>query len=58
MSLAAETPAPQQVWASLDRAQRDAAYDNNAAVANSAALIEVATPTVVAAGSSRRIRAA
>ncbi len=40
MSLAAETPAPQQVWASLDQARRDAAYDNNAAVANSAALIE------------------
>ena len=40
VSLAAETPAPQQVWASLDQARRDAAYDNNAAVANSAALIE------------------
>jgi len=40
VSLAAETPAPQAVWASLDQAQRNAAYDNNAAVANSAALIE------------------
>ncbi len=40
MSLAAETPAPQAVWASLDQARRNAAYDNNAAVANSAALIE------------------
>ena len=40
MSLAADTPAPQAVWASLDRAQRSAAYDNNAAVANSATLIE------------------
>ena len=40
MSLAAETPAPQQVWASLDQAERNAAYDNNAAIANSAALIE------------------
>jgi hypothetical protein len=39
VSLAAETPAPQQVWASLDQARRDAAYDNNAAVANSAALL-------------------
>src|SRR5271163_3784163 len=33
-------PAPQAVWSSLDRAHRNAAYDNNAAVANSAALIE------------------
>jgi arylformamidase len=40
VSLAAESPAPQQVWASLDQAERNAAYDNNAAVANSAALIE------------------
>ena len=40
MSLAAGTPAPQTVWASLDEAQRNAAYDNNAAVANSAALVE------------------
>ncbi len=40
MSLAAEASAPQQVWASLDQARRNAAYDNNAAVANSAALIE------------------
>lgn len=40
MSLAAETPAPQTVWASLDQAARNAAYDNNAAVANSAALVE------------------
>jgi arylformamidase len=38
--LANETPAPQQVWASLDQAQRNAAYDNNAAVANSAGLVE------------------
>jgi acetyl esterase/lipase len=40
VSLAAGTPAPQTVWASLDRAARDAAYDNNGAVANSAALVE------------------
>jgi acetyl esterase/lipase len=40
VSLAAEAPAPQTVWASLGRAERNAAYDNNAAVANSAALIE------------------
>jgi acetyl esterase/lipase len=40
VSLAAESPAPQQVWASLDQARRNAAYDNVAAVANSAALIE------------------
>jgi acetyl esterase/lipase len=38
MTLAFEAP-PQDVWASLDRAARNAAYDNNAAVANSAALI-------------------
>ncbi len=40
MSLAADAPAPQAVWASLDQARRNAAYDNNAAVANSVALIE------------------
>ena len=40
MSLAAGTPAPQTVWASLSEAQRNGAYDNNAAVANSAALVE------------------
>ena len=40
MSLAAGTPAPQTVWASLSEAQRNAAYDNNGAVANSAALVE------------------
>jgi arylformamidase len=40
VSLAAEAPAPQALWASLDGAQRNAAYDNNAAVAGSAALIE------------------
>jgi arylformamidase len=40
VSLAAETPAPQAVWASLDQMRRNAAYDNNAAVANSPALIE------------------
>jgi len=40
VSLAAETPAPQTVWALLDRAARDKAYDNNGAVANSAALVE------------------
>jgi arylformamidase len=40
VSLAAESPAPQQMWASLDKVERNAAYDNNAAVANSAALIE------------------
>jgi len=40
VSLAAEASAPQQVWASLDQARRNAAYDNNAAVVGSAALIE------------------
>jgi len=40
VSLAAEASAPQQVWASLDQAQRNAAYDNNAAVADSPALVE------------------
>jgi arylformamidase len=40
VNLAAEVPAPQQVWGSLDQARRNAAYDNNAAVANSATLIE------------------
>jgi acetyl esterase/lipase len=40
VNLAADTPAPQDVWASLDEAERNAAYDNNAAVADSAALIE------------------
>jgi arylformamidase len=40
VSLVAETPAPQAIWASLDQAQRNAAYDNNAAVANSPALVE------------------
>ena len=32
--------APQEVWGSLSQAERDAAYNNNAAVANSAALVE------------------
>jgi arylformamidase len=40
VSLAADAPTPQAVWAALDQAQRNAAYDNNAAVAGSAALIE------------------
>jgi acetyl esterase/lipase len=40
VNLAADAPAPQAVWGSLDQAQRNAAYDNNAAVAGSAALIE------------------
>jgi acetyl esterase/lipase len=40
VSLAAEAPAPQQVWASLGEAERNAAYDNLGAVANSAALVE------------------
>jgi len=40
VSFAAETPAPQAVWASLDQGERNRAYDNNAAVANSPALIE------------------
>src|SRR5258708_23328876 len=36
-----ETPAdPRRAWAKLDQAARDAAYNNNNAVANSAALIE------------------
>ena len=36
-----ETPAdPRRVWAKLDQATRDAAYNNNNAVANSAVLIE------------------
>jgi acetyl esterase/lipase len=40
VSLADDTSAPQQLWASIDQRERDAAYDNNAAVADSAALIE------------------
>ncbi len=40
MSFDAETHAPQAAWASLDQARRNAAYDNNGAVANSARLIE------------------
>ncbi|UMY17124.1 alpha/beta hydrolase [Methylobacterium organophilum] len=32
-------PAPQEIWETLSQEQRDAAYNNNAAVANSAALI-------------------
>ena len=40
MSFPAEASAPQAVWASLDQAQRNAAYDNVAAVVGSAALIE------------------
>jgi acetyl esterase/lipase len=40
VNLAAEASAPQQVWASLDQGRRNAAYDNNAAVVGSAALIE------------------
>jgi arylformamidase len=40
VNLAGETPAPQQVWALLDEARRNAAYDNNGAVANSAKLVE------------------
>jgi arylformamidase len=40
VNLAADVPAPQAQWASLDQAQRNAAYDNNAAVAGSPALIE------------------
>jgi arylformamidase len=40
VSVAAPKSAPQEVWASLNQRERDAAYDNNAAVANSAALIE------------------
>ena len=40
MSLVAEARAPQQIWASLNQGERNAAYDNNAAVADSAALIE------------------
>jgi arylformamidase len=40
VSLAGESPAPQQIWATLDQARRNAAYDNVAAVANSAELIE------------------
>jgi acetyl esterase/lipase len=35
----ARAPAPQDVWESLSQAERDAAYNNNAAVANSAELI-------------------
>ena len=34
-----ETPDPRLKWATLSQAERDAAYDNNAAVKNSAALI-------------------
>ncbi|MCB8838321.1 alpha/beta hydrolase [Aurantimonas sp. VKM B-3413] len=40
MSVASSRPAPQEIWASLTQAERDAAYNNNAAVANSAALVE------------------
>jgi arylformamidase len=40
MSPGAKIPAPQEVWASLDQAQRDAAYDNNAAVPGVAAWAE------------------
>jgi len=40
VSHAAEAPAPQAVWDSLAEAQRNAAYDNNAAVAGSAALVQ------------------
>jgi len=40
VSLAADSPAPQHLWASLNQRERDAAYDNIAAVANSAALVE------------------
>jgi arylformamidase len=40
VSLAAKAPAPQAVWDSLDQGRRNAAYDNNAAVVGSAALIE------------------
>jgi arylformamidase len=40
VNLADNTPAPQALWASLDQARRNGAYDNNAAVANSPALIE------------------
>jgi arylformamidase len=36
----AKEPAPQEVWAILDQAQRDAAYDNNAAVPGVAAWAE------------------
>ena len=43
VTLPAETPAPQQVWATLDQAQRNAAYDNNGAVPGSAAWSEART---------------
>jgi hypothetical protein len=32
--------APQEIWATLTQAERDAAYNNNLAVTNSAELIE------------------
>ncbi len=40
MSLAEEASAPQQIWASLGEVERNAAYDNLGAVANSAALVD------------------
>jgi arylformamidase len=40
VNIAPAAPAPQAQWASLDQAQRNAAYDNNAAVAGSAALVQ------------------
>ncbi|MCE7027706.1 alpha/beta hydrolase [Jiella avicenniae] len=39
MSGTEPAPAPQDVWAKLSQAERDAAYDNNAAVKNSADLV-------------------
>jgi arylformamidase len=49
-----ETPAdPRRVWAKLDQAARDAAYNNNNAVANSAALIEERNAAAVIARAAR-----
>ncbi|MFG1347711.1 alpha/beta hydrolase [Xanthobacter autotrophicus DSM 431] len=39
MSAPASKPAPQEVWESLSQAERDAAYNNNAAVPTSAAWV-------------------
>jgi acetyl esterase/lipase len=57
VSLAAKAPAPQEVWSSLDEARRNAAYDNNGAVANSAKLIEArnAASAVYRKAHSRRL---
>lgn len=50
----AEIPSdPRREWADLDQAERDAAYDNNAAVANSAALIQARNTASAAVRAAR-----